>query len=206
MKCGERRAAIVGAAIRLFAEKGFRGTTTRELAAAVGVSEPVLYRHFQTKKDLYTAIIETKAAEAAQHGEELQRLAGLDDDARFFNTVGETILKYYETDAELIRLLLFSSLERHELADIFFDRLVIQLFSVLVRYAKRRMAAGAFRKQNAEIVARALIGVFAYQGMLRILHPGRLGRHNRSKLVNEIASIFLDGVRVPAMANERLHS
>ena len=61
MSSEERRAAIVHAACRLFAERGFRGTTTRELAAAVGVTEPVLYEHFRTKRDLYSAIIGEKA-------------------------------------------------------------------------------------------------------------------------------------------------
>jgi AcrR family transcriptional regulator len=57
----ERKASIVQAACRLFSEKGFRGVTTRELAAAIGVTEPVLYEHFRTKRDLYAAIIEEKS-------------------------------------------------------------------------------------------------------------------------------------------------
>ena len=59
----QRRSAILGTAIRLFAERGFRGVTTRELAAAVGVSEPVLYQHFPSKKELYSAIIEASKDE-----------------------------------------------------------------------------------------------------------------------------------------------
>ena len=59
MTATERRAAIIQAAMKLFSERGFRGTTTREIASAVGVSEPVLYQHFPSKGDLYTAIIET---------------------------------------------------------------------------------------------------------------------------------------------------
>jgi len=66
MRGEERHAAIVRCAIRLFAEKGFRGATTRELAASVGVTEPVLYQHFETKRDLYAAIIEAKARLASE--------------------------------------------------------------------------------------------------------------------------------------------
>ncbi len=44
----QRRVAILNAAIDLFASRGFQGTTTREIAAAVGVTEPVLYQHFET--------------------------------------------------------------------------------------------------------------------------------------------------------------
>ena len=52
----ERRAAIVKAVRRLFAEKGFDGTTTRELAAAAGVSEALLFKHFPNKEALYEAM------------------------------------------------------------------------------------------------------------------------------------------------------
>lgn len=48
-----RRAAIVKAVRRVFAEKGFHGTTTKELARAAGVSEALLFKHFPTKEALY---------------------------------------------------------------------------------------------------------------------------------------------------------
>src|SRR5437588_2066460 len=53
----ERRAAIVKAVRRLFAEKGFHGTTTRELAEAAGVSEALLFKHFPNKEALYGAMM-----------------------------------------------------------------------------------------------------------------------------------------------------
>jgi AcrR family transcriptional regulator len=52
----ERKAAIVKAVRRLFAEKGFDGTTTRELAEAAGVSEALLFKHFPNKEALYVAM------------------------------------------------------------------------------------------------------------------------------------------------------
>lgn len=56
MSAEDRKQAIVKAALPLFARKGFARTTTRELAKAAGVSEPLLYRHFPSKEALYTAI------------------------------------------------------------------------------------------------------------------------------------------------------
>src|SRR3984957_6020711 len=52
----ERRAAIIKAVRRVFAEKGFDGTTTRELADAAGVSEALLFKHFPNKAALFTAM------------------------------------------------------------------------------------------------------------------------------------------------------
>lgn len=45
----------------MFAEKGFDGTTTRELAKAAGVSEALLYKHFPSKESLYTAMLDACA-------------------------------------------------------------------------------------------------------------------------------------------------
>jgi AcrR family transcriptional regulator len=54
----ERRQAIVDAVKGVFAEKGFDGTTTRELAQAAGVSEALLYKHFPSKESLYAAMLD----------------------------------------------------------------------------------------------------------------------------------------------------
>ena len=52
----ERRTAILRAVRRVFAEKGFDGTTTRELADAAGVSEALLFKHFPNKEALFSAM------------------------------------------------------------------------------------------------------------------------------------------------------
>ena len=57
----ERRQAIVTAVQGAFADKGFDGTTTRELARAAGVSEALLYKHFPSKESLYAAMLEACA-------------------------------------------------------------------------------------------------------------------------------------------------
>lgn len=56
MSAEDRKRAIVLAALPLFARKGFSETTTKDLAKAAGVSEPLLYRHFPSKEALYLEI------------------------------------------------------------------------------------------------------------------------------------------------------
>jgi AcrR family transcriptional regulator len=58
LPAAERRQAIVDTALRVFSEGSYRGTTTAEIAREAGVSEPILYRHFASKRDLYLAAIE----------------------------------------------------------------------------------------------------------------------------------------------------
>jgi len=56
MSSADRRIGIISAARRVFVEKGFYRTTTRELAEAAGVSEALLFKHFPSKEALYSAI------------------------------------------------------------------------------------------------------------------------------------------------------
>jgi AcrR family transcriptional regulator len=57
MAAADRRRHLIETAIRLFTEGSYRGTTTAEIARAAGISEPILYRHFASKRDLYLAAL-----------------------------------------------------------------------------------------------------------------------------------------------------
>jgi TetR/AcrR family transcriptional regulator len=54
----ERREAIVAAALRVFSEGSYAGATTAQIAREAGISEPILYRHFGSKKELYFACLD----------------------------------------------------------------------------------------------------------------------------------------------------
>lgn len=197
MRGEERYAAIVRSAIRLFAEKGFRGATTRELASALGVTEPVLYRHFPTKRDLYNAIIEAKAEQASERVHTLRRYAEAGDDKTFFTRLGELILERYDEDPEATRLLLFISLEGHELAGPFFERVFRDFYELVLDYIRARVRSGAFRDVDAEIAARSLIGMIAYHGLVEQLFPAYFDKRSCRSVAREMAAIFLRGVLPP---------
>lgn len=57
LRAPERRSQLLAVATQLFAERGFDATTTAAIAAAAGVSEPILYRHFRSKQDLFVDIV-----------------------------------------------------------------------------------------------------------------------------------------------------
>jgi AcrR family transcriptional regulator len=67
----ERRAAIIEAALPLFARKGFAATTTKQIAAAAGVSEGLIFKHFPSKAAIYEAIL----CSGCEAEPELERLA-----------------------------------------------------------------------------------------------------------------------------------
>jgi AcrR family transcriptional regulator len=63
LAAAERRRAILDTACRAFSEGSYRGTTTAEIAREAGVTEPILYRHFASKRELYLAVLESAWAE-----------------------------------------------------------------------------------------------------------------------------------------------
>lgn len=58
LPAAERRQALIETAIRVFAAGSYRGVTTAEIAREAGVSEPILYRHFVSKRELFLAAVE----------------------------------------------------------------------------------------------------------------------------------------------------
>jgi TetR/AcrR family transcriptional regulator len=70
MAAQERRQCVVGAACRVFSKSSYGGATTAEIARESGVSEPVLYRHFPSKRDLYLACLDAAWAHVRRLWEE----------------------------------------------------------------------------------------------------------------------------------------
>ncbi|HJE61085.1 MAG TPA: TetR/AcrR family transcriptional regulator [Nocardiopsis listeri] len=76
-RTGGRRAAILGAAARLFAAHGYRGVTIDDLGRAVGTTGPALYRHFPGKEALLGAVLVDISERLAERGRAL--VSGADD-------------------------------------------------------------------------------------------------------------------------------
>jgi AcrR family transcriptional regulator len=99
---GQRRDLIVEVAGRLFGERGYDGTRLEDVAAAAGVTKPVLYRHFDDKTALYLALL-------ARHREDLGSFAGAIPASgtleQRLRAVVEVWLSYVETHAYAWRML-----------------------------------------------------------------------------------------------------
>jgi TetR/AcrR family transcriptional regulator len=173
----ERRGQILSAAAALFSQRGFAGTTTRQIAAAVGTSETVLFRHFPTKESLYTAILEHWAPAAAydQWLDTLRAIADRRDDEALFRAVITAILESYRQDAIYHRLMLFAALEDHALARIAHVKLTAPIGSLLREYVARRQSEGAFRRVRPEIVVHMLLSTAAQFAQSRALGVDLLG-------------------------------
>jgi AcrR family transcriptional regulator len=66
MRAQDRRRQLLEVAADLFARHGYRGTTTARLAEAAGITEPILYRHFPSKHDLFVTLIDEVSDEVVR--------------------------------------------------------------------------------------------------------------------------------------------
>jgi AcrR family transcriptional regulator len=194
LSADKRRQQIVEAAVELFSRKGFRGTRTREIAEAAGISEAMIYRHFATKRELYSAIIEAKSAT-----EELLASAATaaqeKDDAGVLRAVGLKMIEQTVREPSLMRLLLFSALEGHELSEIFFESRVKRLHQFLSRYIRRRIKEGRFRSIDALVAARGFIGMIVHYLLIHELFGVKRPRRSSPEEVVELfVSVFLKGI------------
>ena len=192
----ERRRQIVETAVDLFSRKGFRGTTTREIAEAAGISEAMIFKHFATKRELYSAIIEVKS-ETEELLASAAKAARGKHDAEVLRAVGLKMLEQTERDPSLMRLLLFSALEGHELSEIFFESRVRRLHEFLSSYIRKRVEEGRFRPVDSLIVARGFIGMVVHYLLIHELFGvKRPPRTSPEEVVELFVSIFLKGIEL----------
>src|SRR5579862_1614878 len=103
----ERRRQLIEVAIDLFSRNGFGGTTTKEIAAAAGVTEAIIFRHFATKQDFYKAILDYKCAlaDAEEWMAEARTFMDSDDDEGLFRLLLSKIVAFNRDEPRLARLL-----------------------------------------------------------------------------------------------------
>lgn len=201
----DRRHQLLEVAVEVFARQGFGGTKTKDIAAAAGVSEAILFRHFASKEDLYHAILDAKEDKhgAPEFLEMLRAYADRRDDAGLFHCVGSAIVRSFREDPAFHRLLLYASLEGHLLAGLFHERFGLPIADYLRRYMALRQKEGAFRKGDPQIAVMFVMGSIVHFAMVR--HVFRIRKPNVSEdvAVREMVDMALAGLTEPRGARLR---
>ena len=198
MTAEDRKLQILRVAVSLFSQKGFGGTTTKEIAQAAGVSEAMVFRHFATKQELYTAILDHKACSGDSMNPEEMVAEALKqkDDRAVFEQLALGALEHHECDPEFQRLLLHSALEGHELAEMFFEKFVRRVYELLGGYITERQRDGAMAKIDPAIAVRAFIGMIIHHSLNNNLWDPqrRLLKISNAEAAKHFAHILLNGI------------
>src|SRR5918912_318323 len=116
LPAAERRRALVDTALRVFAEGSYRGTTTKEIALEAGISEPILYRHFASKRDLYLACLDEAWSRVQALWE--AAVAGEPDPGSWLPAMGRAYLEAKDKRARLADLWIQALTEASDDAEI----------------------------------------------------------------------------------------
>jgi AcrR family transcriptional regulator len=202
MAAEDRRLQILKVAVSLFSQRGFVGTTTKEIAQAAGVSEAMVFRHFANKQELYSAILDHKACSGDSMNPEEMVAEALQekDDRAVFERLALGALEHHECDPEFQRLLLHAALEGHELAQMFFEKFVRRVYELLGNYVAERQRDGAMIAMDPAIIVRAFIGMIIHHSLNNNLWDPqrRLLRISNQEAAKQFTDILLNGISCKA--------
>jgi AcrR family transcriptional regulator len=186
-----RRAQILEAAARLFAEKGFHRTTTRDIAQAADVSEGTLYNYFDNKEDMLIGIMSTLGAN--QHlSASLIRSLPLDARNFLYSTLS-TRREFIDQNGAMLQSVLSEILVDPELRKQYYQELVLPNFEMLEAHLEARRDLGQIRDIDIPLAVRLLVSMMTGLFFLNVLGDPVV-KDRADELSQEITSIFFDGV------------
>jgi AcrR family transcriptional regulator len=182
-------------ATALFAREGYDRVTIKQLAAACGITEPALYRHFDSKEAIYVAVLDGLRRLSAPR-DLAKSLASEHDLEVILTTMARHILKFYSAHTETYRLLLFAALGGHEKARQVFRTVRGTYARLLTETLKQLHAEGRVRAQNPEITGRCFVGMVFDCALGVSLWKGLQGKvFSPEEVIANNIPIYVEGLR-----------
>src|SRR5215210_8358852 len=151
-----RREQILEAATRVFAGKGFRRATTKEVAREAGVSEGTIYNYFDDKDALLVAILDG-LNETERRAEDFEE--GMVTDFRgFLQEYLRRRMSLIWENREVFRVVLSEMLVNAELRELYLRRVVEPTMSIAEENFRSRMERGEVRRTDAPLATRSVAG------------------------------------------------
>jgi AcrR family transcriptional regulator len=173
MRAPERREQLLQVARKVFAKGGYQTVTMDDVARGAGVTKPILYDHFPSKRDLYRGLLEADlAALQTKIAEALESSKGNRERIR---ASFQAYFDFVDEEGEGFRLLMKEAVgaeeEFRELIGEFRETVLERVTEVIVRESR-----GNLSRKEAEEVALGLIGMAE---MVAQHEPGRSKRERR---------------------------
>ncbi len=197
MSGSDRRQQLLETALDFFSRKGFDGATTKEIAAAAGVTEAVIFRHFPSKQALYTAVLDygTHTPELQDWLAETKACMDRNDDEGLMRMITANILKAYRKDPRLERVLLFAALEGTELGLEHKRSFSIPIAQLLCEYIARRQREGALRDDCQSFAILAAVGCMGQQwAMTTQMFGFNMPEITDELIVDNFTRILMNGI------------
>jgi len=196
----ERRNQILDAAARLFARKGYKGATIREIAREAGVAEGTIYNYFDNKHDLLISLPQRISWPMVSSFVKFTRRQGpdtvADDEDQMVQLLQASMSSMQQhTDAVKVLLAYIPFMDEEVQAQFLEEttRFFTRIFD-FEGFLQKRVEAGAFRPLNTAIAARAFVGMVLVFVLSQEILPGRkVLPMSYEEIAHEVVQLFLYG-------------
>ncbi len=150
----ERRLQILDTALEIFAAKGFNGTSIKDIAEAVGISQGLLYYHFTSKEKLFMSTLESHTFLP-----EFRRILSESDNLPSVSEMKEiafSFIKTLERRESLVRLIMHDVAFNPAVSDAW-SLFLREVVALLQKYIDRCIESGELRPHNSEVTARSIL-------------------------------------------------
>ncbi len=189
----ERRQAILDAAMKVFAQRGYAAATIRAIAREANIAQGTIYLYFPSKRDILLALYRSMILESLE--EIMARPEKGDDEAFLRSLVVDRILRFRQ-NAQAVRFA-FTELPFHdELREKFYREIALEQLGRIQAFLKDRIAHGKFRPLRAEIAARAFQGMYIIFALAEVVYNDpEVARFTPEEIADEVVRLFLRGAR-----------
>ena len=188
----ETRNRILQAAQRLFARRGYDGTTTRDLAQAAGVAEGTLFRHFENKKAILIEVATQGWVEILT--DLLTELSEMGSYKAVAQVMRRRMMRMRE-NADMMKVCFMEAQFHPELRDRIQVEVIVKMTDVAEAFFQTAMDKGIYRRTNPRIVAQVFLGMFTIAGFSQdTLMGGSSSPKAMQEMAEGLADIFLNGV------------
>jgi AcrR family transcriptional regulator len=188
----ETRSRILKAALRLFARRGYDGTTTRDLAEAADVAEGTLFRYFSTKKAILVEVVSQGWVELLT--DLLTELSEMGSYQAIAQVMRRRMLHLHQ-NADLLRVCFMEAQFHPDLRDRIQSEVIVKMTDVAEAFFQTAMEQGIYRPMNPKTVARVFLGMFTVAGFSQSTILGTdASPAEMQAMAEEMADIFLNGV------------
>ena len=188
----QTRTRILQAAQRLFAAKGFEGTTTRDLAQTAGVAEGTLFRHFANKKAILVEVATSGWVDILT--DLLTELSEMGS----YKAIAEVMRRRMwnlQKNADTMRVCFMEVQFHPDLRDRIQTEVIDKMTDVAEAFFQTAIDKGIYRQMDAKLGAKVFLGLFAIAGFSdnTLIEPNA-SPQEMQKMAEGLADIFLNGV------------
>jgi TetR/AcrR family transcriptional regulator len=196
LHASDRRLQLLETALDFFSRKGFSGTTTKEIAAAAGVTEAIIFRHFPSKQDLYNAVLDRhhESGQLAECIAQWKSCMDRNDDEGLVRALIERVIQAFRSDLRVHRVLMFAALEGHETALEYNRKFSLPILDLLWQYVARRQKEGALRGSDPGAIIAAAYGMAAQYATMTQMFGFQTDTPD-SQMVDGFVDIVMHGIQ-----------